>query len=249
LVVDIGSGMGVSLLGLATYDRSKDDNNTTDSLLSYIEYNKCNYIGCDFNTLLLRYSQSITKRWYLQDRLQFIDMSAQELLDQLSCTNVTTKLIMIQFPTPFSIKQQDDKSANTYNKQLPANTSQFMVTTKLLRTAYNILKSNNENEGYLLLQSNCEDIAIYMKNIATQEAGFICIDNIQYPKAEEQPVATSRRTKLWIDSSIKSDDNERAFGPSWSSMPFLPSKGQTETEVACTLQSTPIHRCLLKPSI
>jgi hypothetical protein len=39
---------------------------------------------------------------------------------------------------------------------------------------------------------------------------------------------------------------ERAKGRGWFQREILHSEGATETEVACTINGTPVHRCLLK---
>ena len=60
----------------------------------------------------------------------------------------------------------DDAVVGGFNAQLPegAASDNFMVTEDLLSRIHGILSENNN--GRLLIQSNCEDIAIHMRNVA-----------------------------------------------------------------------------------
>ena len=52
-----------------------------------------------------------------------------------------------------------------------------------------------------------------------------------------------QRTALYIAMGC-----ERAEGDGWSQEPILPRKGSTETELACQMNETPVHRCIFIPS-
>jgi SAM-dependent methyltransferase len=257
LIVDVGCGMGVSLLGLAT---ANDNNNnhhhdhgprrTVPGLDLDLDYSQCNFVGGDLSQLLVGYSRGIALRWELDQRAQFVWQPADALLRtiQSSYPHPNVAMIMIQFPTPFRLAKttttdhRHGGGANgNGNKQLPSDASSssgFMVSLDLLRTVADILKQSG---GSLLLQSNCEDVAVAMRDMAVEQVGMVCVD-AEHP-VEQLGVGMDlpQRTQAWM-----AHGGARPIGPSWSSRPFLPRVGQTETEVACELQGTPVHRCLLK---
>lgn len=205
-----------------------------------IDYSQCNFVGGDLSSLLVGYSNGIATRWGINDRVQFLHLPAEEFLHQIQKHYAgPVRLIAFQFPTPFRLatKSSDDEG----NSQLPTDAeSGFMVTPSLLRTARDVVKSSS---GYLLLQSNCEDVAVAMKKMAL-EASFECLDAMlavmDLPGEEDESLP--QRTREYIQAG-----GERAWGKEWSAVPLLPRYGQTETEVACELQNTPVHRCLLRP--
>jgi len=86
-------------------------------------------------------------------------------------------LVMLQFPTPYRFQgnncdeeeddgTSDDAVVGGFNAQLSegAASDDFMVTEDLLSRIHGIL-SENDN-GRLLIQSNCEDVTIRMRNVA-----------------------------------------------------------------------------------
>ncbi|KAG7357067.1 putative methyltransferase [Nitzschia inconspicua] len=242
LVVDIGCGMGVSLLGLATlsYGSYEDVGRYVTDFPSFGE--SCNYLGGDLSLLSLNYARGIADRWNIQNRVQFAHQSAVGLLEDIISSRYylegTVPLIMIQFPTPYKLHWKE-----AGNHQLPNDEeSGFMVTLEVLRLARDILQQSN---GYLLLQSNCEDVAVKMRRMAVDEVGFRCVE--VEPKVTELPSLDCDlplRTRQWIQMG-----GERPIGEGWLAEPFLPRKGFTETEVNCGIQGTPVHRCLLQCGI
>jgi len=250
LVIDLGCGMGVSLLGLSTlYENSVHESNMSNN----INWSECNFIGADLSEVGINYASSVATRWDLNGKLHFSTDSAENVLNKIIRTySGPVQLIMIQFPTPFRFHPEQNYNAhdisfaknniidNKGNSQLPIDSSSgFMVTTELLERAYLALKSSC---GMLLLQSNCEDVAVQMKNIARQ-AGFASVevhDSVHEVQLKKQKV--TRRTEKWICLG-----GERAVGKEWSSEPLIPRKGATETEVSCLLNETPVHRCLMLP--
>jgi len=100
------------------------------------------------------------------------------------------------------------------------------------------------SSGKLLLQSNCEDVAVRMKELATNKVGFqsikvpFSVGNISHNKEGQLP----KRTIQWISMG-----GQRAEGEEWSSKSLIPDIGSTETEISCIEKGTPIHRCLLTP--
>ena len=240
LVVDVGCGMGVSLLGLATLTQAHQDSfNATPeaALLGRIDWRQCNYVGGDLSQLCVGYARGIAQRWNVDDRLQYTYISAMELLGDIeSHYPGEVALIMIQFPTPFQIK-------DVGNSQLPSDSeSGFMVSKAVLGSAASLLERSN---GYLLLQSNCEDVAVTMRQTAQDSFGFECVNgaslSVKSLGDSRSSSRTPQRTLEWIKQ-----EGKRAIGYGWSLKPMIPARGATETEISCRLSGTPIHRCLLQ---
>ena len=247
LVVDIGCGMGVCVLGLSTMD---DSSMTSKNSMPDIDWKNCNFLGADLSRISINFASSVAVRWEINNKVHFALSSAEEIMEYVLNTYPgKVQLCMIQFPTPFRFNDEtpesDDKDQVTRlgNMQLPTDAfSGFMVTKKLLESTVRALDKDN---GFLLLQSNCEDVAVFMNRLAS-ESGFV-------PSPSQTPVldirnvsdgAIQQRTRKWIALG-----GERAAGPIWNSEKVLPSaRSATETEVACLLKGTPVHRVLLKPN-
>ena len=241
LVVDVGCGMGVSLLGLASTQRIYD----RDEM--HIDWSKCNFIGVDLSQLAIGYANSVCARWGMSDILNFIVDSAENCLVKITASYPgRVELIMLQFPTPYrfpSITNDyvEDSSSNIatsigYNTQLPegSESDDFMVTEKLLAQIHAIL---TKQEGRLLIQSNCEDVAVHMRSSSTK-VGF---QSITVSNPVTSLACVTQRARRWTEIG-----GERAIGRVWSQQPLLPVGGRTETEVACILDGKPVHRCLLR---
>ena len=196
LVIDVGCGMGVSLLGLATL---------VDQVGSF-RWCDCNFIGVDLSSLAIGYAQALTERWGLQDKLVFLVDSAETLLEDVKGYPGPVMRILRQFPTPYrlpsvvdvKIAQEALKSKSTIrisgacddnggNSQLPKSAQDgFIVTPKLLQQAAFLLGPSSPSRSAvasvdrkLMLQSNCEDLAVYMRNAAYQHANFrVCHNNL-----------------------------------------------------------------------
>jgi hypothetical protein len=295
LIVDVGCGMGVSLLGLAssTWSNKQQQQNSNlpltvstieeetsrsavvDSPLSHIDFEQCNYLGGDLSQLLIAYSQGIATRWDLLDKLQFTWQSANDLVDSLQSYPGPIGLIMIQFPTPFRLMEETAtaKGSATGNHQLPMDAnSGFMVDKSLLQQIVRVMKLSRQRQQQdtnhdssspspapplLLLQSNCEDVAVAMKQMAeSDEVGLKAVpvsNPVLRPAAGDDRLP--QRTRDWVEMMSDSTDTgstqqplERAVGPCWSAESLLPCRGQTETEVACRLNGTPVHTILLQLS-
>jgi SAM-dependent methyltransferase len=250
LVVDIGCGMGVSLLGLSTlrdkYRRKQDP--VVPSVLGRVISDfptfgeSCNYIGGDLSRLFIGYARGISKRWDIDGRLQFAETSAVDLLKDVVGLYPPGKvaLIMIQFPTPFKLGAKIEG-----NQQLPIDeASAFMVATRLLRIAFEILRESN---GFLLLHSNCEDVVVKMRRMAVEQVGFECVDLgpgyfvTELPGLDSPENTLSSRSRQWIRM-----EGDRPVGNGWLLGSCLPTKGCSETEVNCMIQGTRVHRCLLR---
>lgn len=231
LVVDIGCGLGVSLIGLASRSSFHEDDYSSN-LLPTTKFSECNFIGGDLSQMAIRFGRGISKRWGLADRLHYTYASAEHLVGNI--TEIYpgyVALVLIQFPSPFILEGK--KIGNT---QLPSGPDcGFMVTESLMANVAHLLQNSG---GRLLLQSNCEDVAVHMKEMAVR-CGLAVIaadDPVTDPQTEGLP----QRTMDWIGSG-----GTRAVGPEWSRTALLPYRCATETEIACEIKGTPVHRCLL----
>lgn len=244
LVVDIGCGMGVSILGLSTCTDKSNSNHLLGRMneKELHEWKDCNFIGVDLGGLGIEYAKGVASRWGIQGRTQFFMGAAEEFVERIQQEYPgPVQLCFIQFPTPYRLQKEEPG-----NSQLPTSPQDgFMVTPRLLGQVSSMLSTH----GRLLLQSNCEDVALWMRSAACENGFFSVIDN---PAGMEQdyeiPVTSPRilpqRTRDWIAMG-----GARAEGPGWYMKPLLPRKGATETEVACMLNGTPVHRCLLSNRI
>jgi len=112
LVIDIGTGMGVSLLGLASTtdqtgidssrlmlgENNKNDD-TDESQTDPLKWSDCNFIGVDLGALGIGYGQGIANRWNLQSRLHFVVDTAEDFFRSLHLYPGEICCCMIQFPT------------------------------------------------------------------------------------------------------------------------------------------------------
>lgn len=244
LVVDIGCGFGVSLLGLAQGD---DDEPT-----SLCDWSECNFAGVDLSGLAIGYARGLLCRWNLQDRLQFFVDSAESFMEWvIDSYPGQVRFCLVQFPTPYRLQLPSSNSEGEPdqrgNSQLPTDVkSGFMVTGRLLELIHKALR--RDDSGRLLIQSNCEDVAVMMRTMACDQAGFHCVEADADGKLATQPECSTTRERIpkrtldWISMG-----GERAEGEGWSTTrPILPRLGRTETEVACMVNGTPVHRCLLR---
>ena len=261
LVVDIGCGMGVSLLGLSC---SKDttgskillNTNRSSNTNTEVEWKDCNFVGVDLRALGIGYARAMAERWGIQGRTHFTVDAAEDFITKIlgsgedDVTNLSypgpIRLVLIQFPTPYRLPKGDGDGGG--NAQLPSSALDgFMVSPKLLQSVQKLL---TRDRGRLLLQSNCEDVALWMRRTACDVADFEIVSLKQdeessspnQPQSPAVPERIPQRTADWIAMG-----GERAKGKGWYKHPLLPRKGATETEVACLLNGTPVHRTILQP--
>jgi len=240
LIIDMGCGMGVSLLGLASSQSTKQlpSINHSELQINWIEHN---FLGVDLSRLAIGNARGACRRFGLSSDLHFVVDSAENCLRHISESYPgDVALSMIQFPTPYKFQYENEEVSPSvakrgFNSQLPSSASDnFMVSENLVKQICNMLSENN---GKLLIQSNCEDVSVYMRNLA-RKVGFRSIPFTDSVK-ELDPV--TERAKKWVECG-----GERPIGKYWSANSLLPQKGRTETEVACSIDNKPVHRCLLK---
>jgi tRNA G46 methylase TrmB len=248
LVLDIGCGMGVSILGLASLDQ---DPKGGSSELYDFDFNHLNFMGADLSGLAINYASSICDRWHTTSGKTFFKLcSAHDAVNMLSTYPGGVRLCTMQFPTPFKFNSNEahekihDQNrlsiVHQGNQQLPSDAvSGFMVTKNLLKSIRTVL---NE-DGCILIQSNVEDVAVYMKDLA-EEVGFQPLESSNPVEKLVSSGELPKRTQKWMRLGMK-----RAEGSIWSSNSILPKRGATETEVACLINKTPIHRCMMKKDI
>lgn len=239
LVVDVGCGMGISLLGLASTTSNESE------VAFSVDWTRCNYVGVDQSSLTINYAKGIAHRWKIDGHTAFFVDTAECFLKKLESYPGLVQLILIQFPTPYHLSNSTDSALihDSYplkqrgNSRLPKSaTDGFMVTSELLVLASELLQ---EGRGELLLQSNCEDVAVWMRRVACDQADF----TFRQSDFILSPVeAVNKRTSSWIKLGGK-----RAIGEGWCPHPILPENGRSETEIACIVNETPIHRCVLTP--
>ena len=232
LVVDVGCGMGVSLLGLSTIGEETIDEGLEE------DWTQFNFLGNDLGSLAIGYGNNIAKRWELTSKLHFTIADSTTLLKAVAETYPgPVAYILVQFPTPYRLT--DPTSNTSGNLQLPTSALEgFMVSPELLQVAAKVLNKNG-NSGKLLLQSNCEDVALYMRDCALELGHFELLEPEKTQTAETIPPPT-QRTLSWVEMG-----GSRAFGKGWWSEPVLLRQGRTETEVACMINNKPVHRCVL----
>ena len=235
LVVDIGCGMGLSLLGIASTAANEAE--------TWHAWENCNFFGVDLNSLAVGYAQGLSKRWDLEESLQFVVDTAEHALEAILSTYPgPVAQILIQFPTPFRLLPKESTNVEYQgNTQLPKDSEDgFMVSRTLLRLVGQVLEKSS---GTLLLQSNCEDVALHMYETAIQKSGIVGI--LSKDPRWEMPQQTTQRTETWLAGQT-GPEIQRAKGSTWWNSPVLSTTCQTETEIACSLNGTPVHRCLLK---
>lgn len=229
LVVDLGCGFGLTLLGLACQNHTAYASG--EIVGADIVSGDYNLLGCDANPLNVNYGRGIASRWNVNDHLQYVCCSASDLLTELIGASVPLHSVLLQFPTPYRLNDEG-------NQQLPPSSdTSFMASRGAIRQIAQL------NAGVLLLiQSNCEDVAMQMFRWATDEG----LKPVQVPQPviEPSPLCTER-TQRWL--KLHGEQPVRAVGPYWSSVPLL-QNARSETEVACVIQNIPIHRCLLRVS-
>lgn len=251
LIIDLGSGMGVSLLNASTCSRTskyQTHHETED-----IKWELCNYAGAELNQMMVRYAngmRSRLERCETENFIQFFNKSAETFLNDVVISyKGEVSLIMLQFPSPYRLTTDEKRSSG--NMQLPTSSHEgFMVTETLLQIIAKALALNG-GDGKLLVQTKCEDVAIFMKNLALINGAMElipCIDSVNNIDQDVYYFNTCKKRPNRVEQWLSSCEHmtERAEGPYWSKSSLIPSFARTETEVACQEDGTFIHRFLLR---
>jgi len=247
LVVDVGSGMGVSLLNLAALTSGDDSYLGSDSL--QMTWSDFNYAGADLNQALINFGNGILSRdttTQRPGRVHFSCLSAEDFLTELQCYPGGLALIMINFPSPYRLEV-----GMSGNSQLPSKYSnQFMVSKNVLTLVADLMFSSSAlergRESLFLFQTKCEDVAVHVKNECLSLDTMECIHfNHSIEDIDLIYQEMGKRPKR-VDEWLKESPVGRAEGSMYSSTPLLPTAGRPETEVQCSLEKTLVHRCLFR---
>ena len=247
LVVDVGCGLGVTLIGLAAMAEGQlsDERSESDRLPLPLEWAEYNYLGADYSLNATRWASSLTMRMKLSGRCHFIHASAEALLEYADKADVNVKMILVQFPTPYRLNHDDKQGGR--NEKLPRSSVDptFLANETFLDHCAEILTRDEvDSERYILLQSNCEDVALQLHE-SLLSRNLVAMDAVR-PRHTFNGLEVSSRTKSWLQSR-DGEHTYRALGRQWSSEPIIPVA--TETEASCSKHATPIHRCLFKVSL
>jgi len=238
LVLDIGCGYGPSLLGLA------------------LHHPLMNFVGVELNPVACRYVTAVAKRWRLTN-VKMIQLEATACLRAFARgpAPVSVKWINVAFPTPFVLHEGGDAG----NSQLPTK-AEFMVSPLFLRAALALVQPTG---GCVYFQSNCADVALYVKKQAEQQ-GFRHASSPREAVGawaaccgqEEEEVERSCPAQTeWanVPTSGSLRDERSQVTPlvgreHWLAASPLPKEGRTETEVHLEdVLERFVYRCLFFP--
>ena len=101
LVVDVGCGMGVSLLGLSSTTEQLPSSKESSRLLlgENVTWSDCNFVGVDLGALGIEYARGVAHRCNLEDNLHFTIDAAEDFCRHLQSYPGEIRFCMIQFPT------------------------------------------------------------------------------------------------------------------------------------------------------
>ena len=221
LIVDLGSGFGVPLLGLSTWQQQMSSQSAHEGGNAHSPHTShhvdFNYLGCDLSPVKAGYANGIAKRWDLSSFCHVVISDAVQLLDHIRMTYPgPVACIMLNFPTPYSqslLSMSGDGSSSTVgNRQLPTRLEDFMVTRELLEKAARALSGGRPDgwerrveacrPGYLYLQSNVEDVAVTVENMVRQMDNYGVPGGLLVPNhPEDIPDLWGRHEPLqWVEN-------------------------------------------------
>lgn len=102
LVIDIGCGMGVSVLGLASTTANIAGSHESTRLLldESLKWSDCNFVGVDLGALGIEYARGVAHRWDMTDKnVHFSIDAAEDFCEHLESYPGDVRCCMIQFPT------------------------------------------------------------------------------------------------------------------------------------------------------
>ena len=246
IVVDVGSGLGASLLNLSVLTNKHAANVKSGVGELQMAWSDFNYVGVDLNQAFVNFGNGIVSRDPRRvGRVRYFCNSAENLLSDLLIYTGMTALIMINFPSPYRLKE-----SGSGNSQLPSmNSSQFMVNKDILEFISRLLAKSDDHgcDSYFLFQTKCEDVAVLVKNecLALGTMEYVPCKkpmkdvDLQYKILGKRP----KRVDEWLTAEPLA---ERAEGIMYSSTALLPILGQPETEVQCIYERTVVHRLLFR---
>lgn len=245
VVVDLGSGMGASLLNLSALPSNYGANVNSGGGGLHMAWSDFNYVGADLNQSFVNFGNGVVSRDSRRmGRVRFLCHPAETLLSELQFYTGGTALIMINFPSPYRLRE-----TGSGNSQLPSMSSNhFMATREILGLISRLLSKSEDNDGdnFFLFQTKCEDVAVMVFNEC------LALDTMEYVKCKnpmkdiDLQYKNSKRPKRvdeWLTSAPLA---ERAEGAMYSSKPFLPTAGRPETEVQCIHENIVVHRFLFQ---
>jgi len=190
--------------------------------------------------------------------------------------------VHINFPTPYALNavlggsgdgtDDDEDDSGGGNRQLPQDLDDFMVTGPLVALCRRVLAATGHTSdasassppGYLLLQSNVEDVAVTTRRAVLRHGvgpegrhSFVlptdadvdalfgpdlttCTEPASPIAPQAGGVTLQRRAQRWVDAG-----GERAVGAGWYSRRVLPPGARTETEAMCEMERKPVYRTVI----
>ncbi|CAL1129057.1 unnamed protein product [Cladocopium goreaui] len=118
-----------------------------------------------------------------------------------------------------------------------------MANQKMLEDARQCLLARG-HDGHLLVQSNVEDVAVTLREMAEGNGWEAVTDGSFGPEQQELQASQWQPRR---QQHFAATDGRRAFGPGWLVSSPLPRLARTETEAYYTGESLPIHRVALRP--
>lgn len=236
LVLDLGCGFGISSLGMA--------------MSGYRVF------AADASAHCVNFARSLARRWGLPPsslRLEHCGAVAAlgaTLLDFRG----PVEWILVNFPTPFAAAAAEGERPGG-NSQLPPSVASpaFMANVKLLEKAREVLvaRAGASGPGTLLLQSNCEDVAVTLRDMAEASGWFAVTDGSLGPHVAA-PRGEGADAPSWLPRrqlSYASAGGRRAAGEGWLAASPLPREAATETERYYEGEGLPVHRLALRPRL
>lgn len=252
LVIDIGSGMGTSLLNLSTLTHGQNDatiDKSCGSLQQQMNWSDFNYAGADVNQLFVNFANGVISRdttYQRMGRVHFFSLTAKDFLVSVQSYPGKIAIAMINFPSPYRLDVSGEGNA-----QLPTRQSNnFMVTDEVLLLVDQLLTKSNsnkqENNGFFIFQTKSEDVAVYIKHRCLSLTSLDSIISINPVKDIEHQYRSSKRPKRVDEWLTASPNTKRAEGNMYSSTPVLPKAGRPETEVQCKYDNIFVHRLIFQ---
>jgi len=228
LVIDLGCGLGVSLLAIAA--ASKDNRM---GLLSYnsepssgSSQQRYNFLGIELNAQSVRYTRGVSERWGLTDVLRVLCCDVEAGLDcllgegQESCPYPgPVHLVVCNFPTPFRLGNEfgsedegdsggcedgdhEDRDESEQVAEQVGN-SQLPELSQFMLNAPIVSKIERllrQGAGQFLIQSQVEDVAVWTRRLVETET------NLEVPatppsRHRSLPRATARHTHVDEEAS------------------------------------------------